>query len=242
MCLFAGACDVTVARGLSAEEAHSLEQRLNRDGIAVSTARDPAARDRFQLEVSESAVAAAVQTLKDDRPKPAEPGAGAPLIPTRAAELRAREDALRLQLTAAVEHLPGVHAAAVQVLLPPPSNALDELGHAAATTRPIASAIVLREAGSAPIAVRARELIAASMPGIDANTIKVMESERTGATRECAPLAHIGPVTLTTTSMATLRAWLAASALINMLCGIALLVLLRRNRQARAAKAVRPRS
>lgn len=221
---------------MSAEEARTLGQRLNRDGIAVSTARDPAAHDRFQLEVSESAVAAAVQTLKEDQPKPVEPASQAPLIPTRTAELRAREDALRLQLTAAIEHLRGVHAAAVQVLLPAPSNALDRLGHAASATRPIVSAVVLRDAGSAPVLARAREIIAASMPGIDANAIKVMESERTGAARDCAPLAHIGPVTLTTTSLATLRAWLAASALINMLCGIALLVLLRRNRQARAAR------
>ena len=227
---------------MSADEARALGQRLNRDGIAVSTARDPAARDRYQLEVSESAVAAAVQTLEEDRPRSAEPVAEAPLIPTRAAELRAREDALRLQLTAAIEHLPGVHAAAVQVMLPAPSSALDKLGRAAVSARPTASAVVLRDPGSAPIAARTRDLIAANMPGVDANAIKVLESERTGAARECAPLAHIGPVTLTTTSMATLRAWLAASALINMLCGIALLVLLRRNRQQRAAKAARPRA
>jgi type III secretory pathway lipoprotein EscJ len=214
---------------------------LNRDGIAVSTARDPAEHDRFQLEVSGSAVAAAVQTLKDDRPRPAEAVAEAPLIPTRAGELRAREDALRLQLTAAIERLPGVHAASVQVTLPAPASSLDRLGQVTVSAhappqRATASAVVLRDAGSAPVATRARELIAASVPGIDARAIKIVESERTGSARACAPLAHLGPVTLTTTSMGTLRAWLVASALINMLCAVALLVLLRRNRRARTRR------
>jgi type III secretory pathway lipoprotein EscJ len=102
VCLFAGACDVTVARGLSAEEARAIGERLNRDGIAVSTARDPAARDRFELEVPGSAVAAAVQTLNDKRPRAPEHVAPAPLIPTRAADQTARQIAQSTHLTAAI--------------------------------------------------------------------------------------------------------------------------------------------
>lgn len=230
---------MTVARGLSAHEAQAMSARLNQSGIAVTKAADGAHRDLFQLEIADHAVASAVEVLSPRpeallaAPAQQEP---LPLVPTQAAEERAREAALDARLRALIRGLPGVVDAAVQTSSSTPRSTLEDLERAAPRPELRANVQLIREAEAPALSERVRELLANETAGLPAAAIHVAERTLPKDTTGCATLVHLGPITLTIDSLSTLRMWLIGSALVHMASAIALLVIVRRSQQLRRAR------
>lgn len=228
-----------MARGLTRHEAEAASAQLNLHGIAVSTSADSQKAERFQLAVAESAVAEAVaaltpraQTLASDS-VPARTIRKLPLVPTRSAEARAKEEELDARLRQLVRSVPGVVEIAVQSTIMPARDTLDDLS---AAPRPAAIKLnvqLLREADSPALAERVRELITKRVPELARAAIAIDERALAPLSTRCAPLTHLGPITLTAASMSTLKLWLGTSLLVHMLSAAALLAMLRRGQRLR---------
>jgi len=238
LCLCAG-CDVTLARGLSEAEARGLSAALNREGIAVSTEREGYAEPQFEVSVTPSAVPRAVAALRAVAPAHTSAERDLPLLPTRSAEREAHERALQKRVSDALLELPGVRRAAVQVHLADSASGLLELlrpGQAAAATASIA---VVRDARSPLDLDHVRQLVARMVPGLSTDAVQLSDQPEAGGCGPCAELSHVGEVTVTSTSMGTLKLWLGASLLAHMLSAIALLFVLQRRRTRAGASSTR---
>ena len=231
---------MTLARGLSDAEARALSATLNREGIAVSTEREGYADAHFEVTVTPSAVPRAVAALRAAQPAATPAEHDLPLLPTRSAERESRERALQKRLGEALLTLPGVRRASVQVHLGDSSSELLELlrpGRPAAATASIA---LVHDAEHPLDHEHVRQLAARLVPGLAADAVQLSDQPEAGGCGPCAELSHLGEVTVTSTSMSTLKLWLGASLLAHMLTAITLLILLQR-RRARASAATAPR-
>ena len=223
---------MTLLRGLTAQQAQELSGQLERQGVAVSLARDATSDRLYQLDVADSSVARAVEALRPTSASLAAPPHGVPprpLIPTPEEERRVHETALVMRITTALEQLPEVQHASVEVALPRPSQALNDLLHAPAPTPANVQVTLVIVPGQASIAERVSTLVPTWVPELAGSAITVNETEA-APLADCVGLSHIGPLTVTSTSLPTLRGWLSASLLLHMLTAVALLTLLRRRR------------
>lgn len=225
---------MTLARGLSEADAQEISAELNRRGVAVSR-RPEGTSGRYTLQISQSAVPLAWQALDERRRAPAAPSAqrsASPLVPTREAERRAREHAASAQLSHALEGLPGVHSAQVVLALPRAQNQLDDLLEPASA--PPAQALVSLShdaAATPPSEASVRALVKAVAPGISDAAIRVDTQARAATPVVCAELSQLGPLTVTSASVHTLKLWIVISLGVHMLCSLALLFMLQRRRR-----------
>ncbi|MET0390380.1 MAG: hypothetical protein ABW321_30690 [Polyangiales bacterium] len=223
---------MAIARGLSRGEAQHLSAVLNRHGVASSVVADGVSEHGFQLEIAESAVAGAIEALRElpaETPGPAACEPSPALLPTPQAERALREHTLNARLQTALERAPGVERATVRVSLPAPESALDDLLEPTEAA-PSVSVTVVRAPGETLDVTPLRALVAAAVPGVTAAGVELLEQASVVHDTPCAALSHVGPVTVTADSLGTLKRWLAASLLLHALCGLALLALLRRQR------------
>ena len=223
---------MTLARGLSEREAKDLSSELNRRGVAATQHSD-GARDRYAIKVSESAVAQAWDAVRAQRARAhAPPPAAAALLTTREAELRAEEQRLEARLGLAIEALPHVHSAAVLVTLARPDNNLSDLRRASpgSAARAVVS-LVCDARNACPGADHIRALLSATLPGLAASNIRILQDVKAQTEKPCAELGHVGPLTVTRASLPTLKLWFAASLIVHMLGSLALLVLVQKRRR-----------
>jgi type III secretory pathway lipoprotein EscJ len=220
--LLCAACDVTIAHGLSDAEARALSATLNREGIAVSSERQGYGEPRYQLAITPSAVPRAVAALRAaDLPAPPE-----------------RERALQKRVSEALSQLPGVRRAAVQISLTSATPSLSELLGTAGTP-PRATLTLVRDARTPLDAAQARQLAASLVPDLEPERVELHEQSESALERPCAELSHLGEVTVTSATLATLKLWLAGSLIVHMATAVALLVLLQRRRAREASADVR---
>ena len=207
----------------------------------MSTEREGHADAHFQVAVTPSAVPRAVAALRAAAPtqSPA-PKRELPLVPTRSQERASEELALQERLQRALLELPGVRHAAVQVHLGEATTSLSELLHPGQPPAATASIALTRDARSPLDREHVRQLALRSVPGLSANALQLSDQAEAGSCTPCAELSHLGEVTLTSTSLSTLKLWLGASLLAHMLSAIALLILLQRRRARAAAQPGRP--
>jgi len=235
--LACAACDVTIATGLSDAEARELSAALNREGIAVTTEREGYTEPRYQLSIAPGAVPRAVTALRAgpaamrDAAEPA-----MPLLPTRSAERAADARARAQQLTRALEQLPGVRKAAVQVQLQEGAPGLRDLLRPSAGASASAHIALVRAADARLDADHVRALAASLVPGLAPSAVQLNEQPEAVGCAPCAELSHLGDVTLTRASLGTLKLWLGASLLAHMLTASTLLVLLHRRRSRAASE------
>lgn len=222
---------MTLARGLSERDAKELSAELNRHGVAATQSVDGAS---YAIAVSESAVAQAWDAARSQCARSqSQPPAATALLTTREAELRAAEQRLEVRLAAAIEALPHVLSAAVLITLGRPDQQLSELRRVPSSTAPRAVVSLVCDAREAcPGAERLQALLNAAVPGLTSSNIRVLQEVKAQAQRPCAELGHVGPLTVTRTSMPTLKLWFAASLVVHMLGSLALLLLVQRKRRS----------
>jgi len=236
LALASGACDVTLVRGLTSHEAEELSSRLQSQGVAVNLTQDATSERLYQLDVADGAVAHAVEVLGPTSAQKAPTRSAArPLIPTPDAERREHEALLIARITEALQKFPGIRHASVELALPSPSVALSDLLHAPVHTPPSVQVTLVLSPGQASLAGQVSTLVPTWVPELAGAAINVNETEA-GPLTDCAALSHIGPLTVTSASLPTLRGWLTASLLLHMLTALALLALLRRRSRARNSR------
>jgi type III secretory pathway lipoprotein EscJ len=213
-----------------------LSAELNRRGIAATKASDDAANTRYRLDVSASAVEAAVDTLATTRSTP--PAADAdsalddgPLIPTRSEQRERASRVLALDLARSIELLPGVLRARVHLTLPAADTRLMDLTTPTPAAAPSAAVMLLRASSAGPAVVPVRALLAAAVPGLTPQAVHVIETVQKQSSVQCAQLTRVGPVGVTRASAGTLKVWLGVSLVAHMLLASTLLFVLTRKRR-----------
>jgi type III secretion protein J len=237
-------CDVTLARGLRAEEADQISARLNQRGIAATKLDEGAGKPSYRIEIGANSVEAALGALasgspawsRDDTTSPAD---DAPLVPTKSDQQLRSGRALGRDLARSIELLPGVLRARVHVSFPSPNLTLEDPAGPAQPAPSVSVLLLLTAAArSGALDDQVRTLIAGAVPGVAASAIAVVESvQGGGAAVSCAELARIGPISVTRASETTLRAWLALALGLNMLLAAAVLFVLTRARRKPALQA-----
>lgn len=225
--LIAG-CNITLVSELAAPDAEALRSELNRQGIAITTVETA---HGYELEVAESSVARAVAALRRSKPLTT-PDAAAhadALVSTRSSEQRLQAEAVRAELERVIGKLSGVHSCSVQLDMPPRDQHLDDLLHPAPEPAPKVTVTVVRAADRSLDQNAVRQLVARTH-GFAHAEVQVIEQAGEAACVPCAELAHVGALTVTASSVVTLKQWLGASLLVHMLGALTLLVMMRRRR------------
>jgi len=212
-----------------------LSAELNRRGIAATKSNDDAANTRYRLDVSASAVEAAVDTLTATRSTPLAGDSDSalddgPLIPTRSEQQQRASRVLALDLARSIELLPGVLRARVHLTLPATDAALMDLNTPTRPAAPSAAVLLLRASNAVGVAEPVRTLMTAAVPGLTPQTIALIETVQAQPGVRCAPLARVGPVGVTRASVHTLKVWLGISLAAHMVLASALLFVLTRKR------------
>jgi type III secretion protein J len=221
--LGASGCDVTLVRDLSREQADDAARVLDRSGVVGRAVAEDVADSRWRIDVDGASVAAGVAALSANRARAMCPNDEAPSSASRWIETPGEERArhasqLSAQLERSLARLPGVIEARVHVTLPFGMNSLPETQTPAA-----ASALVVRETGSASAAVATRELIAGALPTLLPSEVRVVESIAPPTTAPTPQFARFGPVVVTRDSANALKLWIAGSLLVNILLAAAVL-------------------
>lgn len=226
-------CDVTLARGLRAEEAEALSSELNQHGVAVTRSEDelPA---RYRVDVAAGSVETALAALAAPGPWRSAvetPPPSGPLVPSRQSELQrlAREQAF--ELARSLELLPGVRRARVHLSLPLPSSSLIDPQAAPDGPTPSAAVLLLLDARSPQLLEKVRALLSGAVPGLSDAGIRIVETLRARPAQSCAELLRIGPVSVTRASAGSLKLWLGGALAADMLLAAALLFVLNRSRR-----------
>jgi type III secretory pathway lipoprotein EscJ len=230
-------CDVTLARGLRAEEADQLSARLNERGVAATKLDESAGKPSYRIEIGPDSVEAALAALASgtstwSRDEAAAPADDAPLVPTKSDQQLRAGRALGRDLARSIELLPGVLRARVHVSFPAPSMTLEDPAGPPQPAPSVAVLLLLTAAArSSALDDQVRTLVAGAVPGRAASAIAIVASVQGGAAVGCAELARIGPVSVTRNSESTLKAWLALALSVHMLLAAALLFVLTRARR-----------
>jgi type III secretory pathway lipoprotein EscJ len=219
------ACDVTLLREVPPDQAERLLHELDRSGIVARAASETSGGTR--IDVDPASVPTAVALLEQRRCELQE---GAPVkaawLETLSAERARQAAALSRELESSLLRLPSVLEARVHVSMASGPASLPE-----ARTPAVASVLLVRTASAGSQAQTARELVAGAVPGLAPIAVRVVETQRAPAASPDPKFARVGPITVTQASAPTLRAWLAAGLLLQMLLAAALLrPLLRRRR------------
>jgi type III secretory pathway lipoprotein EscJ len=219
------ACDVTLLREIPPDQADHLLHALERSGIVARAASEPGGT---RIDVEPASVPTAVAVLEQRRCElqGAAPPRAAWLVTP--AEERAQESlALSRELERSLLDLPSVWQARVHVSLASGPASLPE-----AQTPAAASVLLVRGVSADSQVQAARELVAGAVPGLVPAAVRVVETVRAPAASPNPQFARVGPITVTRASAATLKAWLVAGLVLQMLLAAALLrPLLRRRRR-----------
>lgn len=225
------ACSTTLERGLDEPQADEIVVALGERGIGA-TKEPERGGEGFDVVVLESDVARALGVLRDeglprtDPPGTAEAYAEPSLVPTAGQERARMAAALGADLARAIETMPGVHDARVQIGLADPSVVpLDE-------TPPASSASVLLhvEEGASVDDDGVRALVAGAVPGLTPERVALVRSPMRAPHVPAEPLVSVGPIYVTQGSAFALRAVLAALLGVNVLLAAAVGVVVRRRR------------
>lgn len=224
---------MTLLRDLSREQAEDAARVLDRSGVVGRAVAGDMADSRWRIDVDADSVAAGVAALKADRIQARCSDTEVPSATNRWIETPGEERArhasqLSTQLERSLTRLPGVIEARVHVTLPFGMRSLPEVQTPAA-----ASALVVREAGSASAALAARELIAGAIPTLPPSAVRVVESIVPPMTVPQPQFARFGPVVVTRASANSLKLGIAASLLLNILLAAAVLRPLVKRRHSR---------
>ena len=232
------ACDVTLERELSHEQADHVVTVLNRSGVAATTSPDVARNGRYRIEVSASAVEAAVGALLADRESSTATDRAAaiddaPLFESHEQQLARADRTLERELSDRLERVEGVRQADVHIYRSADTGTLADLERAPVTPAPRVSVSITRIARARSTATQVSALVRAAFPTLTPDHLMLVERLQPEPETACAALSHVGPIAVVRDSASTLKLWLALALLVHMLLACALLYVLTRNRRAR---------
>jgi type III secretion protein J len=225
------ACTTTLEQGLDEPQADAIVAALGEHGIGATKEADRGGGG-FRVIVGESDVAVSLAVLRDeglpraDTPGMAETFAEPSLVPTAGEERARTSAALAADLARSIEAMPGVHDARVHVGMPDPSVVpMDARGET-----PVASVLVRRESRASVDEAGVRALVAGAVPGLTAERVTVVVTERPADAADAPGPVAVGPFYVTAGSAPALRLALAALLAMNVALVGAIAFLIRRKR------------
>jgi type III secretion protein J len=213
-------CSVPIAADLAEREANEAIVALEARGVYASKQPDRNAEGRWQLSVQEADAVEAVAVLSEeglparDTPGVLETLGQGSLVPSRTLEHVKWLAGTAGELETSLRGVDGVLSARVH-LASPNRDALDL---EQSPPEPSAS-VLLRYRGSTPpiAAGDVQRLVAGAVPGLDPKSVDVISSPapppRSGRSQR---LAQLGPITVTHTSIKSLKALLGAAMALNL--------------------------
>ncbi|MEZ4223755.1 MAG: hypothetical protein R3B13_22595 [Polyangiaceae bacterium] len=213
-------CSVPISSGLEETDANRVVVALEKSGIGSDKETDPAVEGRFRVVVArDDASAAATVLSQEGLPPPAAPGVldslgDSSLVPSRTAEHAKLVQGTAGELERSLRAVDGILSARVHLAVPSKGPLGDEQ-----TTLPTASVLVRHRGATPPLApAEVQRLVAGAIPGMEAKNVNVVLAPVPDPGRPPErELARFGPVTVTRSSLLSLRIVVAAVALINVL-------------------------
>lgn len=234
-CMACVGCRAVVLSGLDEAQAGEAVRALDAARIAAHAERETGAatsQAAFRVEVPQTELAQALSALQAaGLPRRAPSGLdtleqGAGLITTPEEERGRLEAARAAELSRSLSRLPGVLDARVHVSQAAPRNALDREPAAAK-----AGVLLVRAHGAAPLPEdRVRALVAAGIPALSPEAVTILQVEAPVAASRPSAMVAVGPLSVSRGSAATLRAWLGAALVVNLLLAAALIAVVARKR------------
>ena len=213
-------CNVPIAVGLDENDANHAVVALEKSGIAADKARDPDSEGHWRVDVArDDASSAAVVLSSESLPPPPSPGvlealgAGS-IVPSRTSEQAKFVTGVAGDLERSLRTLDGVVSVRVHLAV----AVQDAIAPDEAPIPPSAS-VLLRHRGAAPpiAAVEVQRLVAGAVPGLNPAQVSVVALPVPEPTRPSErELSRFGPVTVTRSSVFSLRALVVGALLSNL--------------------------
>jgi type III secretion protein J len=228
-------CQATLREGLSEEQANQIAVALNEAGIVSTKERGPGAQaSSFSVRVAEDDVPGALRALERAEAPRAEPSGFDALLAEPGLLVTPREERARWaaatsgELARSLGRLPGIVDARVHLALADAPVALDE-----APAPPKASVLVRRDARAAPVPeAQVQALVAGAVEGLAPEQVTVIQSSVPAAHRAMAELVRVGPIEVTSRSVAALRVVLGTALALDVVLAAALIALVYRRRRS----------
>lgn len=238
---FSAACSASVAQGLSEPDANRVVLALSDAKIGATKKPDAHNEGRFLVEVSASDVASALQAMQGrGLPSPESAGILASLGETGLIASKTSEHARLVvgtagELERSLREVDGVLSARVHLAVPEADPLLPDESTKAAT----ASVLVRHRGATPPIAAtEVQRLVAGAVAGLRYEAVVVvMQPVVATETGLGQSVVQLGPLSVSQSSVPTLKAVLAALGLMNILLVGFLLVMWQRAKSQRAAHA-----
>lgn len=228
-------CSVPIAVGLDESDANHAVVALERSGVAAEKERDPEVEGRWRISVArDDASSAAVILSSESLPPPASPGVletlgQGSIVPSRTAEQAKFVTGVAGELERSLRSLDGVVSVRVHLAVP----AQDALIPDEAPIPPSASVLLRHRGPTPPIAPSdVQRLVAGAVPGLTPAQVSVVTLPVPIAARPIErELSRFGPVTVTRSSVFSLRTIVGGALLLNLgLLGALILVWARARR------------
>ena len=214
-------CAVPVAAGLDETGANRVVVALEDNGVVAQKEPDPAVEGRWRVRVAGDDASAAVAVLmRESLPHPEAPGVldalgKGSIVPSRTAEQAKLTLGTAGELERSLRALDGVLSARVHLAVPPP----DPLNSDKKPRLPTASVLIRHRGATPPIgASDVQRLVAGAVPGLEQNHVVVVATPVPAPARPPErELARFGPITVTRSSMLSLRLIVGAAVLLNVI-------------------------
>lgn len=232
LALCGAACSAPVAQGLSEPDANRVFVALTNANIGATKRTDPTSEGRFVVEVASSEVAVALQTLQQrGLPSPESTGILASLGESGLVASKMSEHARLVvgtagELEQSLRDLDGVLGARVHLAVPDSDPLLPEQTPKHAT----ASVLVRHRGASPPIAAtEVQRLVAGAVAGLEPDQVAVVMQPVTVSDSDGAQaIVQLGPLSVSQSSVTTLKALLGAVGLLNILLVVFVLLMWQR--------------
>ncbi len=214
-------CSVPVANGLDESDSNRVMVALEHGGVAAQKEADPETEGRWRVTVARDDASAAISVLSSENlPPPATPGVldalgQGSIVPSRAVEHAKLVAGKSGELERSLQAIDGVLSARVHLAVPMKDAFADDTK----PTPPTASVLIRHRGATPPIgASEVQRLVAGAVAGLDAEHVSVVMTPIPPATRPAGhELARVGPITVTRSSMTSLRLIVGAAALLNVI-------------------------
>jgi type III secretion system YscJ/HrcJ family lipoprotein len=226
---------VPIAVGLDETDANHAVVALEKSGVAADKDRDPETEGRWRVSVArDDASSAAVILSSESLPPPASPGVldtlgQGSIVPSRTSEQAKFVTGVAGELERSLRSLDGVVSVRVHLAVP----VQDSLAPDEAPVPPSAS-VLLRHRGAAPPIATGdiQRLVAGAVPGLTPAQVSVVALPVPDVARPVErELSRFGPVTVTRSSVFSLRTIFGGALLLNLgLLGALILVWARARR------------
>lgn len=214
-------CSVPVANGLDESDSNRVMVALENGGVAAQKEADPDSEGKWRVTVARDDASAAIAVMSSENlPPPSTPGVldalgQGSIVPSRTVEHAKLVAGKAGELERSLQAIDGVLSARVHLAVPMQDAFADDTK----PTPPTASVLIRHRGATPPIATsEVQRLVAGAVAGLDAEHVSVVMTPIPPAARpRDHELARVGPITVTRSSMTSLRVIVGAAALLNLI-------------------------